>query len=119
MRLRLERVEQPAEVVRPVDRRDDEIEADARRSRHRRRLPSAPAVAIARSFRRPRRPRRRGDDRRGGHAACSARRSCDLELVVVDDGSIDGTPATSLAALDATRRSAVVRNDGRSASRAR
>ena len=41
MRLCLERAEELVELVRPTDGRDDEIDARARGSGHRRRLPSA------------------------------------------------------------------------------
>ena len=41
MRLCLERAEEPVELVRPTDGRDDEVDARARGSGHRRRLPSA------------------------------------------------------------------------------
>ena len=41
LRLRLERAEQPAQLVRATDGRDDQVDARARGSGHRRRLPSA------------------------------------------------------------------------------
>ena len=66
VRLRLEIVEQGGELVGPVDRRDDEVEADVVGGlRHRRRLPSA-RRGLSPRVRRPRSPRRGGDDRRGG-----------------------------------------------------
>jgi len=41
MHLCLERAEELVELVRPADGRDDEVDARARGSGHRRRLPSA------------------------------------------------------------------------------
>ena len=41
VRLRLERLEQPVQLVGATDGRDDQVDARARGSGHRRRLPSA------------------------------------------------------------------------------
>ena len=70
MRLAFERVQQRSQVLRPVDGRDDEIEADARRFRHRCRLPSASSRGHAPVPPRngpPRGARRRSVRRRGDH----------------------------------------------------
>ncbi len=109
VRLRLERVEQRSEGVGAVDRRDDEVEAEISSGfRHRRRLPSrrpwlTPLVSVVLAARDAeatdrggRRERPRADDR-------------DLELVVVDDGSVDAHGRTC-SARSTTRRLRVVRN---------
>ena len=72
MGLRVERGEERAELVRPVDRRDDEVEAQVGSGfGHRRRLPS-PRRGPRPRVRRPGSPRRRADDRGGGRERARA-----------------------------------------------
>ena len=72
MGLRVERGEERAELVRPVDRRDDEVEAQVGSGfGHRRRLPS-PRRGLRPRVRRPGSPRRRADDRGGGRERARA-----------------------------------------------
>ena len=88
--LRLERVEEALELLGSTHRRDDEVErrrAPATRAVGYGTLPTAPA-----RHRAPRRSRRRGRTSEPRSRAFSARRSPDLEVVVVDDASTDATP---------------------------
>ena len=109
VRLRRERAEEPLQVVRPVDGRDDEVDARSCAAAatgagypHARRGPPA----RVRRARRPRRGARRSTRR---CASVLGQTLGDLELVVVDDGSATRR-ASSLAAVDDPRLR-VVRND--------
>ena len=99
VRLRLERIEQAAELVDPVHGRDDKVES------HGRTLTAVPLVSVLMSV--------HNDAEYLDEAVQSVLGQTldDLELLVVDDDSVDATPEV-LAAYDDTRVR-VVRNDQR------
>jgi hypothetical protein len=97
VRLALEGVEQPSELVDPVDGRDDKVES------HGRTLTPVPLVSVLLAVH---------DDAqflREAIGSVLTQTLGDLELLVIDDASTDETPAV-LAAVD-DQRFIVVRND--------
>jgi hypothetical protein len=126
VRLGLERVEQPAELVGATDGRDDEVDARARGSGHRRRLDDRSRIGVgvcgdSESIIYPREAMSpplvsvvlAARDARAtiGQAVASVLGQTlgDVELVVVDDGSVDGTGDLLRGVEDPRLR--VVRND--------
>jgi glycosyltransferase involved in cell wall biosynthesis len=99
MRLLVERREEAVELFDPVDCRDDEVES------HSRTLTPVPLVSVLMSV--------HNDVRFVGEALQSMLRQTlkDLELIVVDDASIDGT-SELLSEVD-DKRLQVLRNDER------
>ena len=100
VRLALERGQQSAELVDPVDRGDDKVES------HGRTLTSVPLVSVLMSV--------HNDARFVREAVDSVLRQTlpDLELVVVDDASTDATPEILSSVADP--RLELMRNDERS-----